>query len=300
MQITIYTDGACDIHAENQPGGWAAILRATDDKGELLRETVISGGAEGTTNNRMELTAVIEALKKLSDSADVTVFTDSKYVIDIATGKHRIRANRDLWRAFFAAESRHSVKWEFIAGHSGDEFNDRCDKLAVAEREIYRLGKANSSRDESGKHVATRAAVYVATKLSVKQGRVAWAACLYRGDQVETVAGIRDDSTKYEALLRGAIRSLSLLDKNEVVTLHATEKNLVESINNRVDRWKQNNWQYTYQNEVIPVKHKELWQHLLQLKTQRKIEFTYSKELRNSEQYALARKLANFLLSNTL
>ena len=67
MQITIYTDGACDIHAENKPGGWAAILQAIDDQGDLLKETVISGGAEHTTNNQMELTAVIEGLKKLSE-----------------------------------------------------------------------------------------------------------------------------------------------------------------------------------------------------------------------------------------
>ena len=63
MQITIYTDGACDIHADNQPGGWAAILLAIDENGKVIREKVISGGAENTTNNQMELQAVIEGLK---------------------------------------------------------------------------------------------------------------------------------------------------------------------------------------------------------------------------------------------
>ena len=228
------------------------------------------------------------------------MFTDSKYVIDIATGKHRIRANRDLWREFFAAEARHSVTWEFVAGHSGNTHNERCDKLAVTARDEYRLRKSDSSDNASADAVTIHTAVYLATKLSIKQKRAAWAAYLIRGEQVETLAGIRDNATKYEALLRGAIRSLSQLDESEVVTVHSTNLNFVEGINNRVDRWKKNNWQYMYQDEVMPVKHKELWQSLLRLKTQRKMVFTYSDELRKSEQYAFARKLAAFLLSNTL
>ena len=84
MQITIYTDGACDIHADNQPGGWAAILCASDECGNVIKESIVRGGREMTTNNQMELTAVIEGLKALKRSSNITVVSDSRYVIDIA------------------------------------------------------------------------------------------------------------------------------------------------------------------------------------------------------------------------
>ena len=81
MQIKIYTDGACDVHADNKPGGWAAILQATGDDGAVVKEKVISGGAENTTNNQMELTAVIEGLKLLTHATKLTIVTDSLTVI---------------------------------------------------------------------------------------------------------------------------------------------------------------------------------------------------------------------------
>ena len=90
MEITIYTDGACDIHAENKPGGWATILVATNDNGKPIKETVLSGGQEMTTNNQMELMAVIEGLKSLSKPTNVTVVSDSKYVINTVTKNFKI------------------------------------------------------------------------------------------------------------------------------------------------------------------------------------------------------------------
>ncbi len=139
MQITIYTDGACDIHAENRPGGWAAILRAADERGNVLEKTVISGGQEMTTNNQMELTAVIAGLKQLQRPSDITIVTDSQYVIDIAKGTKRAAKNRALWREYFEVAKIHDVTWKYIAGHSGNAYNEHCDKLAVAERRKYAL-----------------------------------------------------------------------------------------------------------------------------------------------------------------
>ena len=134
MQITIYTDGACDIHADNQPGGWAAILRAADASGAIVKETVLSGGAESTTNNQMELTAVIEGIKALKKPAEVTIFTDSRYVIDIARKAKGAKLNRALWQAFFDIAGPHQIDWRFVKGHAGDALNERCDRLAVAEK----------------------------------------------------------------------------------------------------------------------------------------------------------------------
>ncbi len=134
-QVEIFTDGACRINPG--PGGWAAILRY----GPATRE--ISGGCPDTTNNRMELTAVVEALKALKEPCRVTVHTDSKYLKDgitlwihkwkrngWKTGSKTDVKNRDLWEALDNAAHAHEVQWNWIRGHSGHPENERCDQLA--------------------------------------------------------------------------------------------------------------------------------------------------------------------------
>ena len=135
--IDIFTDGACS--GNPGPGGWAAILRVGDHEREL------SGGEEQTTNNRMELMAVIRALKALKRPAAVRLHTDSRYVMDGATkwlarwkangwrtsDKKPVK-NVDLWRELDAAAGEHSIAWKWVAGHSGHAENDRADALARA------------------------------------------------------------------------------------------------------------------------------------------------------------------------
>jgi ribonuclease HI len=133
--IDIYTDGACS--GNPGPGGWAAILRTGKHEKEL------SGGDPATTNNRMELTAVIEALKALKKASNVTIHTDSRYVIDGAakwllgwkkkgwkTADKKPVKNEDLWRALDDAMARHQIHWIWVAGHSGHPENERADALA--------------------------------------------------------------------------------------------------------------------------------------------------------------------------
>jgi ribonuclease HI len=135
--VDIFTDGACS--GNPGPGGWAAILRS----GKHERE--ISGGEAATTNNRMELLAVINALNALKAASDVTVHTDSRYVMDGAThwlkrwktngwktsDKKPVR-NDDLWRALDTAMSAHHVSWRWVRGHSDHVDNERADALARA------------------------------------------------------------------------------------------------------------------------------------------------------------------------
>ncbi len=137
--VEIYTDGACS--GNPGPGGWAAILRA---KGV---EKEISGHEPSTTNNRMELRAVIEALSCLKKPCQVQVFSDSAYVVSAFTKgwlntwqKNGWRnasndpvSNPDLWQALLAASSIHQIEWIKVKGHADHELNNRCDKLAVAE-----------------------------------------------------------------------------------------------------------------------------------------------------------------------
>jgi len=136
-RVDIFTDGACS--GNPGPGGWAAILRS----GEHERE--ISGGEIATTNNRMELLAVINGLNALKAASEVTVHTDSRYVMDGATqwlkrwkangwktsDKKPVR-NDDLWRALDTAMSVHKMQWRWIRGHSAHVDNERADALARA------------------------------------------------------------------------------------------------------------------------------------------------------------------------
>ena len=132
--IQIYTDGACS--GNPGPGGFATILRC----GPL--EKVISAGYATTTNNRMELLAVITGLEAIRwERADVTIWSDSSYVVD-AVEKGWVfsweqkgfakKANPDLWTRFLAAYRRHNVHFQWIRGHNGHPENERCDRLAVA------------------------------------------------------------------------------------------------------------------------------------------------------------------------
>ena len=144
-EVEIFTDGACS--GNPGPGGWGAILRA----GGHTKE--ISGGEKDTTNNRMELTAVIKALSLLKFPCAVTLTTDSKYVCDSVMkgwvyswqSKGWVRSgkpvpNTDLWQALLPLLRTHDVKFVWVKGHAGHPENERCDELAVIERDRYSAG----------------------------------------------------------------------------------------------------------------------------------------------------------------
>jgi len=136
--IDIFSDGACS--GNPGPGGWAAILRYKASEKE------ISGFEKQTTNNRMEMTAVIEALRMLKEPCKVLVHTDSQYLRDGITvwihgwkrngwktrGKQPVK-NRELWEALDELTRKHRVEWVWVQGHSGHPENERCDELARRE-----------------------------------------------------------------------------------------------------------------------------------------------------------------------
>lgn len=134
-RVQIFTDGACS--GNPGPGGWAAILRFGDHEKEIF------GGAPLTTNNRMELTAAIKGLEALKRACSVTLYTDSRYVMDgivqwlprwkkndWKTANKKPVKNGDLWALLDSAASRHKVTWRWVEGHSGHLENTRADRLA--------------------------------------------------------------------------------------------------------------------------------------------------------------------------
>ena len=137
--IDIYTDGSC--RSNPGPGGWGAILVYKGIEKEL------SGGEAQTTNNRMELTAVIKSLQALKEECEITLTSDSKYVLDALTNgwaeswrskgwKKADRSpalNPDLWEILLEEIKRHKITYVWVKGHAGHPYNERCDKMAQDE-----------------------------------------------------------------------------------------------------------------------------------------------------------------------
>ena len=139
-KVIIYTDGACS--GNPGPGGWGTILLYKDIKKEL------SGKSENTTNNIMEITAVIEGLKQLKFECEVEIYSDSAYVVNAfnngwiynwmknnwkTSGKEPVK-NKELWQELYQLTKRHKVKFIKLKGHSDNELNNRCDELARGKK----------------------------------------------------------------------------------------------------------------------------------------------------------------------
>ncbi len=142
-KVNIYSDGACSKNPG--PGGYGVILEYNG------HESVLSGGEENTTNNKMELMGVIIGLEALKEPCDVVIVTDSKYITDSfnkgwidswqkknwkkSDGKEVL--NIELWKRLLKAMEGHKVKFVHVMGHRGHSYNERCDKLAVEERKRF-------------------------------------------------------------------------------------------------------------------------------------------------------------------
>ena len=136
MKIKIYTDGACSGNPGK--GGWGALIQENDNEKKL------SGSELNTTNNRMELTAVIKALEYYDEAKEIEVFTDSKYVMQgitewiknwktnhWKTSQKKDVKNKDLWVLLDSVSAKHDIKWSWVKGHAGDYGNEIADKLAT-------------------------------------------------------------------------------------------------------------------------------------------------------------------------
>ena len=153
MKVTIYTDGSARGNPDG-PGGYGAVLQYVDPKG-ILHERELSAGYERTTNNRMELMAALAALEALNRPCEVTLYSDSQYLVKAfqehwidawikkgwKRGKNEPVKNVDLWKRLLRVKEKHQVKFVWVKGHDGHEMNERCDKLATMAADGENLQK---------------------------------------------------------------------------------------------------------------------------------------------------------------
>ncbi|MBF6568785.1 MAG: ribonuclease HI [Candidatus Binataceae bacterium] len=167
--ILVYADGSC--LGNPGPGGWGTVIIAPDGS-----EIELSGAEAHTTNNRMEITAALEALRHLDPQSDVVLRTDSQYLVKTMNDGWRRRENRDLWEELDAAVRRHrAVKFEWVRGHAGDPLNERADGLAL--------------RAAGGKPAGALAAGRRSPRASLDAQAVALASMLQPGETIRVCAG---------------------------------------------------------------------------------------------------------------
>ena len=141
--IDIYTDGSC--HGNPGPGGWAAIIV------ENGRPNTLSGGAPRTTSNRMELEAAIRGLGAVARDSTVTIYSDSRYLVNTMTKNWKRRANLDLWARLDALKADRKVQWKWVPGHAGHPLNEQADRIANQAAENAANGGKRMASTESNK-----------------------------------------------------------------------------------------------------------------------------------------------------
>lgn len=252
------------------PGGWGAVLIFERDGKQHTKE--LSGGAEDTTNNRMELTAALEALRTLKEPCQIAFYTDSQYLKNGITEwmagwkatnfkKGKI-LNVDLWTALDAEVARHEISWHWVKGHSGNRYNELVDRLATAARP----GGADP--------IATLAPVDYAAYLGVSclgaPGTGAWGVVLDHQGMQSVLTGGHPRTNAQRLDLLAAIAALEAVPAGSSLRVFTGNSYLHDGITKWVAGWKRNQWQKKTGGEVV---YRNLWQHLDKLAQRRTVQW---------------------------
>ena len=266
--IQIYTDGACKSNPG--PGGWGAIILYPDRPPHQ-----INGGEKNTTNNQMELTAVIKALETIQKSTDkIVLFTDSKYVKEGITNwldkwknnnwKTSLNSpvkNHLLWQHLDVCAKNLDIQWEWVKGHADNQWNEAADKLACSavpcidtqvEKNIEKL----PIDDPDAIHIFT------AIAFSAKNKSGAWTAYLRYKTHTKSISGTMENTSSNQLHICSAIGGLQLVKKKYPIHLYTLSDYLKDGASMWIRKWHRNNWKT---KEGEPVKHKALWISLQQL-----------------------------------
>ena len=266
-EIIIYTDGACSPNPG--PGGWGAIILQ-----EGKKPVELSGSGGESTNNRMELTAVISALAEIKTPHRITLYTDSQYVkngitswIDgwqkknWQTADKKPVKNVDLWKALLEQVKRHHVSWEWVRGHAADPWNERADELAVAARKKETAGTRSVPVD---KQSVSPEKVYLYTGVTCKHssGIGAWCVILCWRRHVKVMGARAEWLTANQLYINAVIEGLSTLTRQFPVEVHTHSGYLKDGATSWLSGWQKRNW---LTREGAPVSNRELWQKLAAL-----------------------------------
>jgi ribonuclease HI len=262
-EVVIYTDGACDPNPG--PGGWAALLMFG------LHRKTLSGHDRTTTNNRMELQAIIGALQALTQPCQVRLHTDSEYVRKGVTlylsrwkakgwrtaGKQTV-ANRDLWETLDAATQRHQVEWLWVKGHAGDEHNEEVDRLAVSmiPRSALPLAEAGAA------HLFAGASCLGAA------GPGGWAAVVRAGESTRELSGREAETSANRLHLLAVARGLASLPEQATVHVYTPSDYVAQGAESWLKGWARGGWRT---KGGQPVKHADVWQAIQQAQAARQV-----------------------------
>ncbi len=254
-KVIIYSDGGC--RPNPGPGGWGAVMLFPG------RPPVeLSGHEDDTTNNRMELTAALEALRALDRPHDVRIVTDSQYLKKGITqwlsgwrargwktaSKASVK-NRDLWEALDKELSRHKVSWEWTRGHTGHRWNERADELATEA-----MGRPELPlEDPEAVHL------FVAVAHSGKRDVGTWAARLRWRDKEREATGTVPGASANQMHIVSAIRGLEMLRRPSTVHLYTVSSYLKDGATTWIRGWKARRWRT---RDGDPVRHADLWRRL--------------------------------------
>jgi len=251
-EVIIYTDGACDPNPG--PGGWAAILRFG------THEKTLTGRDPSTTNNRMELQAVIAALSALKQPCRVILHTDSRYVEKGVTeylerwkvkgwqtSDKKAVANQDLWLALDAAMQRHQIEWQWIKGHAGDPLNERVDQLAVSQ-----IPRSTLPLDDQD-------AAHLFTGISClgPHGPGGWAVVVRDDATLQEFSGHEDSTSANRLHLVAILKGLEAVPIGRRVHVYTPSDYAAQGLQQWVKNWAAQGW---HTKDGQPVKHREVWQ----------------------------------------
>ena len=260
--LVIYTDGGASPNPG--PGGWGAVIL---EPGGRPRE--LSGGARKTTNNRMELQAAISALADLTEPSAVELYTDSQYMRQgITSWLPRWRArnwrrrdggavrNVDLWRRLEGLNKRHRVRWHWVKGHAGNEWNERVDSLASAE--IAARGDGAAAGAGSEVEIPPGSA-RIFLKVRCVGGRGAWAAEVETPDGSARRTGRASGTTPNRLELACALDLLAALPEGQPAAVYTGSDYVRRGASLWLHAWKRNRWRTKGGGQV---KNAELWRRL--------------------------------------
>jgi ribonuclease HI len=279
--VSIYSDGGADPNPG--PGGWGAVMLFTRAGGEVTKKE-LSGGEALTTNNRMELTAAIQALRALDSPHSVSFYADSQYVvrgitewiIKWRTKLYKDVENADLWRELEAEAARHTIRWHWVKGHAGNEHNERADQLAT---------EAMPKKRETADLAAVRAYM----RVSCVGTTGGWAVLMARPEGEMVLSEGAKNTTPNRLDLQATIAALSALAEGEAAQFFTASSYLYTGITEWVKNWKRNNWQKKTGGEV---QNRDLWERAEKLSALRDVRWVlYSDQSRPIELERLSEPL---------